>query len=246
MRQETGKLRDLSFDTISGAGPNGAIVHYHASAATERTLEPGSLYLVDSGGQYRDGTTDITRTVAIGAPTAEMRDRFTRVLMGHIAISELRFPPGTNGAHIDAFARHALWQAGFDYDHGTGHGVGSYLSVHEGPQSISKRGQVVIEAGMILSNEPGYYKTGAYGIRIENLLLVHDASPIAGGERPMMGFETLTLVPIDRRLVDPALLGPAGVAWLNAYHARVAAEIGPHLTGADRDWLDRATAPVAG
>jgi Xaa-Pro aminopeptidase len=246
MRAETQALKEISFDTISGSGPNGAIVHYRVTEATNRRLQQGELFLVDSGAQFIDGTTDITRTVAIGAPTAEMRDRFTRVLMGHIAISELRFPPGTNGAHIDAFARHALWQAGFDYDHGTGHGVGSYLSVHEGPQSISKRGQVVIEAGMILSNEPGYYKTGAYGIRIENLLLVHDASPIAGGERPMMGFETLTLVPIDRRLVDPALLGPAGVAWLNAYHARVAAEIGPHLTGADRDWLDRATAPVAG
>jgi Xaa-Pro aminopeptidase len=244
MRAETQALKEISFDTISGSGPNGAIVHYRVTEATNRRLQPGELFLVDSGAQFIEGTTDITRTVAIGAPTAEMRDRFTRVLMGHIAISELRFPPGTTGAHIDAFARHALWQAGFDYDHGTGHGVGSYLSVHEGPQSISKRGHVVLEPGMILSNEPGYYKTGAYGIRIENLLLVTAAAPIPGGERPMLGFETLTLVPIDRRLVDAALLGRAGVAWLNAYHARVAAEVGPHLTGTDREWLDRATAPI--
>jgi Xaa-Pro aminopeptidase len=246
MRAETQALKEISFDTISGSGPNGAIVHYRVTEATNRLLKPGELFLVDSGAQFIDGTTDITRTVAIGAPSAEMRDRFTRVLLGHIAISELRFPTGTTGAHIDAFARHALWQAGFDYDHGTGHGVGSYLSVHEGPQSISKRGHVALEPGMILSNEPGYYKTGGYGIRIENLLLVAAAAPIPGGERPMMAFETLTLVPIDRRLVDAALLGPAGVAWLDAYHARVAAEIGPHLAGVDRDWLDRATAPIAG
>jgi Xaa-Pro aminopeptidase len=246
MRAETQALKEISFDTISGSGPNGAIVHYRVTEATNRLLQPGELFLVDSGAQFIDGTTDITRTVAIGTPTAEMRDRFTRVLMGHIAISELRFPTGTTGAHIDAFARHALWQAGFDFDHGTGHGVGSYLSVHEGPQSISKRGHVVLEPGMILSNEPGYYKAGAYGIRIENLLLVVPPAPIPGGERDMLGFETLTLVPIDSRLVDAELLGSAGVDWLNAYHARVAAEIGPHLTGADRDWLDRATAPIAG
>ena len=245
MRAETQALKEISFDTISGSGPNGAIVHYRVTEATNRRLQQGELFLVDSGAQFIDGTTDITRTVAIGEPTPEMRDRFTRVLMGHIAISELRFPVGTTGAHIDVLARHALWQAGFDYDHGTGHGVGSYLSVHEGPQSISKRGHIVLEAGMILSNEPGYYKAGAYGIRIENLLLVAGATPIPGGERPMMGFETLTLVPIDRRLVDAALLGAEGVHWLNAYHARVAAEIGPHLTGADRTWLDRATAPIA-
>jgi len=246
MRAETQALKEISFDTISGSGPNGAIVHYRVTEATNRRLQSGELFLVDSGAQFIDGTTDITRTIAIGKPTAEMRDRFARVLMGHIAISELRFPAGTTGAHIDAFARHALWQAGFDFDHGTGHGVGSYLSVHEGPQSISKRGHVVLEPGMILSNEPGYYKTGAYGIRIENLLLIYPPAPIAGGEREMLGFEALTLVPIDRRLVDPALLGPAGLRWLNAYHARVAAEIGPHLTGADRDWLDRATAPISG
>jgi Xaa-Pro aminopeptidase len=246
MRAETQALKEISFDTISGSGPNGAIVHYRVTDATNRLLQPGELFLVDSGAQFIDGTTDITRTVAIGTPTAEMRDRFTRVLMGHIAIAELRFPAGTTGAHIDAFARHALWQAGFDYDHGTGHGVGSYLSVHEGPQSVSKRGHVVLEPGMILSNEPGYYKTGAYGIRIENLLLISPPAALPGGDRPMLGFETLTLVPIDRRLIDAALLGPAGLAWLNAYHARVAAEIGPHLTGTERDWLDHATAPIAG
>ena len=244
MRADTQALKEISFDTISGAGPNGAVVHYRVTEGTNRRLQPGELFLVDSGAQYIDGTTDITRTVAIGAPTAEMRDRFTRVLKGHIAISELRFPLGTTGAHIDAFARIALWQGGFDFDHGTGHGVGSYLSVHEGPQSISKRGHVVIEPGMMLSNEPGYYKTGAYGIRIENLLLVTAPTPIDGGDRPMMGFETLTLVPIDRRLVDPALLGPDGVRWLNAYHARVAKVIRPHVRGADREWLEQATAPL--
>jgi Xaa-Pro aminopeptidase len=244
MRAETQALKEISFDTISGSGPNGAIVHYRVTEATNRKLRPGELFLVDSGGQYIDGTTDITRTVAIGTPTAEMRDRFTRVLKGHIAISELRFPAGTTGAHIDVLARHALWQAGFDFDHGTGHGVGSYLSVHEGPQSISKRGHVTLEPGMILSNEPGYYKTGAYGIRIENLLLVGAAAPIPGGDRPMLGFETLTLVPIDRRLVDVALLSPGERQWLNAYHARVAAVVGPHLNEADRTWLTQATAAI--
>ncbi|MFN3743456.1 MAG: aminopeptidase P family protein [Hyphomicrobiaceae bacterium] len=244
MRAETQALKEISFDTISGSGPNGAIVHYRVTERTNRHLRVGELFLVDSGGQYIDGTTDITRTVAIGTPTVEMRDRFTRVLKGHIAIAELRFPAGTTGAHIDAFARHALWQAGFDFDHGTGHGVGSYLSVHEGPQSISKRGHVVLEPGMILSNEPGYYKTGAYGIRIENLLLVHPPAPIPGGDREMLGFETLTLAPIDRRLIDPALLSAGELAWINTYHARVAAVIGPHLGEADRAWLDQATAPI--
>lgn len=245
MRAETQALKEISFDTISGSGPNGAIVHYRVTEATNRRLRSGELFLVDSGGQYIDGTTDITRTVVIGAPTAEMRDRFTRVLKGHIAISELRFPAGTTGAHIDVLARHALWQAGFDFDHGTGHGVGSYLSVHEGPQSISKRGHVVLEPGMILSNEPGYYKTGAYGIRIENLLLIYPPTALPGGEREMLGFETLTLVPIDRRLIDPALLTVGELAWINAYHARVAAVVGPHLNDADRTWLAQATAPIA-
>ncbi len=245
MRAETQALKEISFDTISGSGPNGAIVHYRVTEATNRKLRAGELFLIDSGAQYIDGTTDITRTVAIGAPTAEMRDRFTRVLKGHIAISELRFPAGTTGAHIDVLARHALWQAGFDFDHGTGHGVGSYLSVHEGPQSISKRGHVVLEPGMILSNEPGYYKTGAYGIRIENLLLVQPPAAIPGGDREMLGFETLTLVPIDRRLIEAKLLSAGDLQWINAYHKRVAVVIGPHLNEADRAWLTQATAAIA-
>lgn len=246
MRAETQALKEISFDTISGSGPNGAIVHYRVTEATTRKLARGELYLVDSGAQYQDGTTDVTRTVAIGKPTPEMRERFTLVLKGMIGISLLRFPKGTNGAHIDAFARKALWDAGLDFDHGTGHGVGSYLSVHEGPQSISKRGYVTLDPGMIISNEPGYYKTDAYGIRIENLVLVTPPADIAGGERPMLGFETLTLVPIDRRLVEPKLMTPVELEWLDGYHARVRDTIGPHLTGADRDWLEAATAPSAG
>ena len=241
MRGETQALKEISFDTISGSGANGAIVHYRVTEATSRTLAKGELFLVDSGAQYQDGTTDVTRTVAIGKPTQEMRERFTLVLKGMIAISMLRFPKGTTGAHIDVFARKALWDAGLDFDHGTGHGVGSYLSVHEGPQSISKRGHVALDPGMIISNEPGYYKTGAYGIRIENLVLVEEPSAIAGGERPMLAFETLTLVPIDRRLVDPKLMTAPELAWLDAYHARVRETIGPHLTGEDRAWLDAAT-----
>ena len=246
LRAETQALREISFDTISGSGPNGAIVHYRVTEATNRRLRPGELFLVDSGAQYQDGTTDVTRTVAIGRPTQEMRERFTLVLKGHIAIATLRFPAGTTGAHIDAFARRALWQHGLEFDHGTGHGVGSYLSVHEGPQSISKRGGVALEPGMIVSNEPGYYKTGAYGIRIENLELVTEASAIEGGERPMLGFEALTLAPIDRRLVEPKLMSGEEVRWLDAYHARVRAVIGPQLAGADRVWLEAATAPVGG
>ncbi|MGD9806049.1 MAG: aminopeptidase P family protein [Hyphomicrobiaceae bacterium] len=245
MRAETQALKEISFDTISGSGPNGAIVHYRVTEATSRKLAKGELFLVDSGAQYQDGTTDVTRTVAIGKPTQEMRERFTLVLKGMIAISMLRFPKGTNGAHIDAFARKALWDAGLDFDHGTGHGVGSYLSVHEGPQSISKRGYVTLEPGMIISNEPGYYKTGAYGIRIENLVLVTDPTDIPGGERPMLGFETLTLVPIDRRLVEPKLLTLPELQWLDAYHTRVRDTIGPHLTGENRSWLETATAPIA-
>ncbi|EKF43380.1 peptidase M24 [Nitratireductor indicus C115] len=238
-------LRDISFDTISGAGPNGAIIHYRVTTRTNRTLGKNELYLVDSGAQYEDGTTDITRTVIIGAPDAEMRDRFTRVLKGMIAISRLRFPQGTRGADIDAFARHALWQAGLDYAHGTGHGVGSYLSVHEGPQRIAKTGMQKLEAGMILSNEPGYYKPGAYGIRLENLIVVEPATPVAGGEIPMHGFETLTLAPLDRRLVDKALLDEGERAWLDAYHARVLSEIGPMVEEDVRAWLEEATAPLS-
>lgn len=246
MRAETQKLKEISFDTISGSGPNGAIVHYRVTEATNRKLRTGELFLVDSGGQYQDGTTDVTRTIAIGRPTAEMRERFTLVLKGHIGIATLRFPPGTNGAHIDAFARRALWSHGLEFDHGTGHGVGSYLSVHEGPQSISKRGAVALEPGMIVSNEPGYYKTGAYGIRIENLELVTEPRAIEGGERAMLGFEALTLVPIDRRLVQPSLLTPEERRWLDTYHARVLRLIGPHVVGEDKAWLEQATAPLAG
>jgi Xaa-Pro aminopeptidase len=244
VRSETQALKEVSFDTISGAGPNGAIVHYRVTTATNRKLEPGQLYLVDSGAQYVDGTTDITRTVAIGKPTREMCERFTLVLKGHIAIATARFPRGTRGIDLDPFARRALWQAGLDFDHGTGHGVGSYLSVHEGPQSISKRGMAALEPGMIVSNEPGYYKEGAYGIRIENLVLVTEPERIAGGERETMGFETLTLAPIDRRLVLPELLSPEELAWLDAYHARVAELIGPELGPVDRAWLEAATAPI--
>jgi Xaa-Pro aminopeptidase len=244
IRSETQALKEISFDTISGAGPNGAIVHYRVTTATNRKLKPGELYLVDSGAQYLDGTTDVTRTVAIGTPAREMRERFTLVLKGHIAIATARFPKDTRGVDLDPFARRALWEAGLDYDHGTGHGVGSYLSVHEGPQSLSKGGMVALEPGMIVSNEPGYYKTDAYGIRIENLLLVTEFEKVSGGEREVMGFETLTLVPIDRRLVVPGLLTVSELGWLNAYHARVAGEIGPELAPTDRAWLEQATAPL--
>ena len=239
-------FRDLSFDTISGAGPNGAIVHYRVSAASNRTLAPGQLYLVDSGAQYLDGTTDVTRTVAIGAPTAEMCDRFTRVLKGHIALATVRFPKGTTGSQLDTLARYHLWQAGLDYDHGTGHGVGSYLGVHEGPQRISKAaGAVALEPGMIVSNEPGYYKEGAYGIRIENLVTVVPVEPPAGAERELLGFETLTLAPIDRTLIDTDQLTAAEVAWLDGYHARVHEVIGPQVDDATRTWLAGATGPLA-
>jgi Xaa-Pro aminopeptidase len=238
-------FRDFSFDTISGAGPNGAIVHYRATPASNRRIQPGELYLVDSGAQYLDGTTDITRTVAIGTPTAQMRDHFTRVLKGHIALGAARFPRGTTGSQLDALARMALWAAGLDYDHGTGHGVGSYLGVHEGPHRISKvPNRVPLEIGMIVSNEPGFYKTGGYGIRIENLVTVVEA-PVEGAERPMLGFETLTLAPIDRDLVDPALLTPAETAWLDAYHARVAATIGPLVDSETAKWLAGVTRPLA-
>jgi Xaa-Pro aminopeptidase len=244
LRQETGKLRDLSFDTISGAGPNGAVVHYHATKASERTLEPGSLYLVDSGGQYRDGTTDITRTVAVGTPTAEMKDRFTRVLKGHIALATARFPVGTTGSQLDTLARYSLWQVGLDYDHGTGHGVGAYLSVHEGPQRISKvPSNVALQPGMIVSNEPGFYKAGAFGIRIENLVAVKEAK-IEGADRHYLEFETLTLAPIDLNCVEVSLLTEADKAWLNAYHARVREVVGPQVDEATRAWLVEATRTI--
>jgi len=249
LRRENDELRDLSFDSISGAGPNGAIVHYRSSEKTNRKLEQGSLYLIDSGGQYVDGTTDITRTVAIGEPTDEMRDRFTRVLKGHIAIATAIFPKGTRGSQLDSFARRPLWEVGLDYAHGTGHGVGSFLSVHEGPQRISpvgsgqSGGDEPLQAGMILSNEPGYYKAGEYGIRIENLVLVVPRE-VEGAEKEMLGFETLTFAPIDRRLVDAEMLDPEELIWLNCYHAHVMARIGPRLSGADLDWLRQACAPI--
>lgn len=251
LRRETGDLRGLSFDTISGSGPNGAVVHYRVSEETNRTLVPNSVYLVDSGGQYPDGTTDVTRTVWIGPDTApaEIRDRFTRVLKGHIALARAVFPKGTAGHQLDALARFHLWQAGVDYAHGTGHGVGSFLSVHEGPQRIGKAaggqggtGQELL-AGMILSNEPGYYKTGEYGIRIENLQLV-EPREIAGAEGDYLGFETLTFAPIDRALVEPALLGADERAWWNAYHARILEVVGPRLDGTARSWLAEQCAPL--
>jgi Xaa-Pro aminopeptidase len=243
-RAETGQLRDLSFDTISGAGPNGAVVHYRSSPKTNRILEACTLYLVDSGGQYPDGTTDVTRAVAIGTPTPEMKDRFTRVLKGHIAIASAVFPKGTRGSQLDAFARQFLWQAGLDFAHGTGHGVGSYLSVHEGPQRIASTGNdEPLQPGMIVSDEPGYYKTGAFGIRIENLVLVR-ALEMEGAEKEMMAFETLTLAPMDRSLVDLALMTPAEIAWLDAYHARVLAEIGPLVPADTAAWLTEVTRPL--
>ncbi|HVH80359.1 MAG TPA: M24B family metallopeptidase, partial [Stellaceae bacterium] len=241
-------FRDLSFPTISGAGSNGAIVHYRASPETEKVLEPGTLYLLDSGAQYLDGTTDITRTIAIGEPATEMRENFTRVLKGHIALATAHFPKGTTGTQLDSFARRALWQVGLDYDHGTGHGVGSYLSVHEGPQRISKAPNTQpLLPGMIVSNEPGYYKTGAYGIRIENLIVVKPAEGRAAKEngREMLCFETITLAPIDRNLVARHLLDDAEAAWLDAYHARVRATIGPLVDTETARWLETVTAPIA-
>jgi Xaa-Pro aminopeptidase len=242
-RREGDYFRDLSFPTISGAGSNGAIVHYRATPESEKTLEPGTLYLLDSGAQYLDGTTDITRTIAIGTPTAEMRDRFTRVLKGHIALATARFPKDTTGAQLDAFARRALWEKGLDYDHGTGHGVGSYLSVHEGPQRISKAPNIQpLLPGMIVSNEPGYYKTGAFGIRIENLVVVRPAE--SDGEREILCFETLTLAPIDRALLDRDLLDNGEIAWLDTYHARVRETIFPLVDAETARWLAKATAPI--
>ena len=249
-RREGEYFRDLSFPTISGAGSNGAIVHYRAMPETEKRLEPGTLYLLDSGAQYLDGTTDVTRTVAVGKPSPEMRDRFTRVLKGHIALALARFPKGTTGTQLDGFARRGLWQAGLDYDHGTGHGVGSYLGVHEGPQRISKAPSTQpLLPGMIVSNEPGYYKTGAYGIRIENLVLVQpsDLTPSGGAaEREMLGFETLTLAPIDRNLVELSLLDDDEIAWLDAYHAHVREVLTPLIDPDTAHWLADATQPIRG
>ncbi len=243
-RRDTGLLKDISFPTIAGSGPNGAIVHYHVTRASNRTIGKNELFLVDSGAQYEDGTTDITRTVVVGTPTDEMRDRFTRVLKGHIAIATAVFPENTSGAQLDPLARMALWQAGLDFDHGTGHGVGSYLSVHEGPARISKLGTAALRRGMILSNEPGYYKTAAYGIRIENLVLVIAAPEPAGAEKPVNAFETLTLAPIERRLIDSRLLTAKERNWVDSYHARVQEVIGPLLDAPTRAWLDAATRPL--
>jgi Xaa-Pro aminopeptidase len=248
-RQASGDLRDLSFDTISGAGPNGAIVHYRVTEETNRPLEMDSLYLVDSGGQYPDGTTDVTRTVAIGTPTAEMRDRFTRVLKGHVAVARALFPDGTRGSQLDSFARQYLWQAGLDYAHGTGHGVGSFLAVHEGPQRISPvgssqpGGDEPLKAGMILSNEPGYYKTGEYGIRVENLVLVVERE-VEGAEKKLLGFETLTYAPIERALIDTALLSAEERDWIDSYHAKVLEIVGPQLDGDGRAWFEEQCRPL--
>ncbi|WP_230631606.1 aminopeptidase P family protein [Sphingomonas sp. Leaf37] len=251
-REQTGCLLDTSFDTISATGAHGASPHYHVTEESNAPILPGQLFLIDSGGQYADGTTDVTRVMPIGTPTPEMRDRFTRVLKGHIAIATAIFPDGTMGGQIDAFARRPLWEAGLDFAHGTGHGIGSYLSVHEGPQRIAAPnypGGAALEplrAGMMLSNEPGYYKAGEYGIRIENLLLVVPVT-VPGGDpdRAMLGFETLTFAPIERDLIDPALMTADELAWLNAYHVQVVARIGPLLEGEDRGWLDRKCAPLA-
>jgi Xaa-Pro aminopeptidase len=249
LRRETGALKDLSFDTISAVGPNGALPHYGGGA--NRPLAKGTLYLCDSGGQYQDGTTDITRTVPLGEPSDEMRDRFTRVLQGHIAIATALFPKGTRGSQLDSFARRPLWEAGCDYAHGTGHGVGSFLSVHEGPQRISPvgssqaGGDEPLQAGMILSNEPGYYKDNEYGIRIENLVLVVE-KPVAGADKEVLGFETLTFAPIDRRLIVTDMLSTAERRWLDDYHAQVLAVIGPQLEGEDLNWLEAQCAPLAG
>lgn len=241
-RLKTGELRDVSFTTIAGAGPNAALPHYRVTESSNRRIEPG-IFLVDSGGQYEDGTTDITRTMAVGEPSAEMRDRYTRVLKGHLAISRAVFPKGTSGAQLDAFARAPLWQAGLDFDHGTGHGVGSYLSVHEGPQRLSKLGTTPLEPGMILSNEPGYYKEGAYGIRIENLIVVEERQ-IPGAERTMYGFETVTWCPYERALIDLSLLDEGELAWINAYHAQVWSNLAPLVEGEAKAWLEQACLPL--
>jgi len=243
-RQATGVLKDISFDTISGAGPNGAICHYRVSGKSNLSIPLGKPFLIDSGAQYEDGTTDITRTLAVGEMSAEMKRHYTLVLKGHIAISTARFPEGTTGAQLDTLARIDLWKAGLDFDHGTGHGVGAYLSVHEGPQRIAKTGTVPLKPGMILSNEPGYYPAGEYGIRLENLEVVTEARDIPGGERPMLGFETITLVPFDLRLVEAGLLTRAERDWLNRYHERVRSEVGPLVGAKERIWLEKATGAI--
>ncbi|MFN3169749.1 MAG: aminopeptidase P family protein [Hyphomicrobiales bacterium] len=242
-RRETNQLKDIAFPTISGAGANGAIVHYRVTHATNAPIEQNSLYLVDSGAQYLDGTTDITRTLLVGEPTDEHKRAYTLVLKGHIALATARFPKGTTGAHLDVLARQFLWANGLDYAHGTGHGVGSYLGVHEGLARIAKQGSVALEPGMLLSNEPGYYREGAFGIRLENLIFVTEPEDV-GGDQPMMGFETITRAPFERRLVDVSLMSDAELAWLNAFHAKVLADIGPLLSGDDLAFLEAACAPL--
>ncbi|MFN4185405.1 MAG: aminopeptidase P family protein [Hyphomonas sp.] len=244
-REELGGLNDLSFPSISGAGPNGALPHYRVSTASNRKLDRGTLFLIDSGGQFLDGTTDVTRTVPIGEPTEEMRANYTRVLKGHIALATVRFPPGTTGTHLDVLARHALWQAGLDYQHGTGHGVGVYLGVHEGPHRIAKPwNPVPLMPGMIVSNEPGFYKAGGYGIRIENLQYVTPAEDIPGGEIAMLGFECLTFAPLSRDLIDVKLLSREERRWVNDYHKRVVKVLGRKLDGEAKDWLKKACAKI--
>jgi Xaa-Pro aminopeptidase len=246
LRRRDNGLQDISFETIAGTGPNGAIMHYRVTEETNATLEDGQLIVLDSGGQYLDGTTDITRTIAIGTPPREAQEAFTRVLAGMIAMSRLRWPCGLAGAHIEAIGRMPLWLAGQDFDHGLGHGVGAYLSVHEGPQRLSRMSHVPLEPGMILSNEPGYYREGAFGIRLENLLVVQEAPALPGGDahRPMLDWRTLAFAPIDRRLILADMLDPAARAWLNDYHAQVATKIGPRVTQAAKEWLNIATAPI--
>ncbi|MET0407131.1 MAG: aminopeptidase family protein P, partial [Hyphomicrobium sp.] len=243
-RRDTNMLKDVSFPTISGSGPNGAIVHYRVNDETNRRIHPGEVFLIDSGGQYPDGTTDITRTVAVGEPSDDMKRHFTAVLKGHIAVATARFPKGTRGIDLDPFARRALWQIGADFDHGTGHGIGSYLSVHEGPQSISRAGMAVLHPGMLISNEPGFYKVGEYGIRIENVVLVTPPEAVDGGDREMMAFETLTLAPIDRRLILADMLEKTERDWLNAYHKHVFDTLAANLDASTRNWLKHATNPI--
>jgi Xaa-Pro aminopeptidase len=245
IRVENGALKDLSFDSISGAGAHAALPHYRVTQKSNRQLKRNEIFLIDSGGQYEDGTTDVTRTVVVGKPNAEMKERFTLVLKGHIALGTARFPEGTTGAQLDTLARYPLWQYGLDFDHGTGHGVGHYLSVHEGPQSISKRPiATALRPGMICSNEPGFYKTGDYGIRIENLIVVKEPEEVPGGERKMLSFETITLAPIDLELVEPSLLTKEEKDWLNAYHKRVHDTISPKVDALTRTWLQYATRPI--
>lgn len=245
-RRDTNVLQDISFDSITGSGAHGAMAHYRVTRESNREMKPGELFLIDSGGQYKDGTTDITRVIAIGEPSEEMRQRYTAVLKGHISLAVARFPKGTSGHALDALARLPMWQMGLDYDHGTGHGVGSFLSVHEGPQRISKApNEVGLEPGMILSNEPGYYKEGAYGIRIENLILVTEATEISGGERPMMAFENLTWAPLERELIDPAMLSSDEAAWVDDYHESVLRHLESLLPADDAAWLKERCAPLS-